>query len=120
MRIGSPASLFTWKEGFWFPFEGNCMNGWSMRDDRIGLETCSRFGAMPYGSATTRPVGLWSNVLHSFAVPQFLQVRFEVVLRCHSGCHVVDRAAIGNDRMYGRKYRSLQSRPTSMLLQRQA
>lgn len=76
------------------------MSRWSLRVDRIDWKIRSRFVAMPYGSATTRPVGLRSNVLHAFAVLQSVKVRFKVELRCHSWCCVVDRAAIGNDRMY--------------------
>ena len=92
------------------------MGRWSLRVDRIDWTICSRFVAMPYGSATTRPVGLRSNVLHAFAVLQSVKVRFKVVLRCHFWCRVVDRAAIGDDRMYDRIYHNLQSRPASTLL----
>ncbi len=46
------------------------------------------------GSATTRPVGCWSHVLHAFAVSQLLRVRFEVVLVAPLG--VVDRATISD------------------------
>ena len=51
---------------------------------------CSCFGAMADGSATTRPVGRWTDVLHAFAVSQSLGVRFEVVLVASPG--VVNRA----------------------------
>ncbi len=46
------------------------------------------------GSATTRPVGCWSNVLHAFAASQLLKVRLEVVLAAPLG--VVDRATISD------------------------
>lgn len=45
-------------------------------------------------SATTRPVGRWSDVLHAFAVAQFLRVRFEVKLGAL--LRVVDHVAIGD------------------------
>ena len=56
-----------------------------------------RFGAMAQGSATTRPVGRWSDVLHAFAVSQFLRVRFEVVLVALLG--VVNGTAVGDRRV---------------------
>ena len=67
---------------------------WPLHVDRIGLKLCSCFGALADGSATTRPVGRWSNVLHAFAVSQFLRVRFEVVLVASLG--VVDRATMSD------------------------
>lgn len=52
------------------------------------------FWCLGHGSATTRPVGRWSNVLHALAVSQSLKVRFEVVLVALLG--VVVRAISGD------------------------
>ena len=56
----------------------------------MSLNRCYAHG----GSATTRSVGHWSDVLHAFAVSQFLKVRFEVVSVALLG--VVDRATLGD------------------------
>lgn len=56
----------------------------------VSLICCYAHG----GSATIRSVGHWSDVLHAFAVSQFLRVRFEVVFIALLG--VVDRATLGD------------------------
>ena len=55
---------------------------------------CNCFGATGMVAALRLvPVGHWSDVLHAFAVSQFLKVRFEVVSVALLG--VVGRASIG-------------------------
>ena len=59
---------------------------------------CNCFGAVAHGSAPTRSVGRWSNVLHTSA---FLlrEVRFEVVFHARLG--MINRAAGGSIRGKG-------------------
>lgn len=61
----------------------------------LDLELCHLMWCYGHGgSATIRSVGHWSDVLHAFAVSQFLRVRFEVVSVALLG--LVDRTTLGD------------------------
>ena len=67
-----PPSSTAANKGYLFPLVLDCMARWSLRVDQIDVKMCDCFGAVAHGSAPTRSVGRWSNVLHAFAVSQSL------------------------------------------------